>query len=103
VKARERDRFADLLKKIRGVAFFGTPHAGSSLAKVAEILTSIIQISSIGTNTNATVVANLKSNSETLWQIARSFVDRGKGLRIVSFYETERMPYMNTLVISNFT
>ncbi|KAJ6002935.1 hypothetical protein N7451_005482 [Penicillium sp. IBT 35674x] len=99
VKARERDRFADLLKKIRGVAFFGTPHAGSSLATFGEILASIIRISSIGTNTNATVVANLKNNSETLWQIARSFVDRGKGLRIVTFYETEKMPYMNRLIV----
>ncbi|KAJ5663650.1 hypothetical protein N7507_004381 [Penicillium longicatenatum] len=99
VKARERDRFTDLLKKVRGVAFFGTPHAGSSLAKFGEILASIIQISSIGTNTNTAVVANLKSNSETLWQIAKSFVDRGKGLRIISFYETEKMPCLNTLIV----
>ncbi|KAJ5745879.1 hypothetical protein N7520_011061 [Penicillium odoratum] len=98
VKARERDRFTELLKKIRGVAFFGTPHAGSSLAKFGNIMASIIKLSTLGTTTNARVVAVLKNNSETLWGIARSFVDRRKALPIVSFYETREMAYLNSLV-----
>ncbi|KAI9777234.1 MAG: hypothetical protein M1839_008964 [Geoglossum umbratile] len=32
IRARERDRYETLLKKIRGVAFFGVPHKGSSTA-----------------------------------------------------------------------
>ena len=89
--------------KVRGVAFFGTPHAGSSLASFGETLASIIQVSMLGANTNAKVVADLKSNSETLWRIARSFVDRGRALHIVSFYETRKMPYMKNLVTFKFS
>ena len=98
MRAHERDCFKDLLKQIKGVAFFGTPHTGSSTAKFGEILASIAKASSLGTRTNVKLLADLKNNSDTLWSVAKSFVDRGKELRIISFYETEKMEFMNCLV-----
>ncbi|KAK2599136.1 hypothetical protein QQS21_005397 [Conoideocrella luteorostrata] len=99
VRARERDHFTSLLRQIRGVAFFGTPHAGSTSAKFGEILATILKASTLGANTNSKLVADLKSKSETLRGISKSFVDRSKALRILSFYETEKMDFLNFQVV----
>jgi hypothetical protein len=100
VRARERDRFTGLLESIRGVAFFGTPHCGSSAAGFGAMLASILKISTLGTNTNSRLVSQLKKNAKTLLAINSSFVDRSKNLDIISFYETEKMDYMQKLVSS---
>ncbi|KAI0109159.1 hypothetical protein GGR51DRAFT_570018 [Nemania sp. FL0031] len=99
IRAHERERFTNLLKKIRGVAFFGTPHAGSSSASFGEVLASILKASTFSTNTNTKLVTALKTNSETLRNITRSFVDRSKSLQIISFYETEKMEYTNIQMV----
>ncbi|KAG6356936.1 hypothetical protein INS49_014811 [Diaporthe citri] len=91
VRARERDRFTGLLESIRGVAFFGTPRRGSSAAIFGAILASILKVSTFGTNTNSKLVSQLKENSETLFAINSSLVDRSKNLVITSFCELEEM------------
>lgn len=98
VRARERDRYTNLLKHIRGVAFFGTPHGGSSSADFGKVLASILKASTLGINTNTKVINDLKRNSQALYEISQSFVDRGKSLHIVTFYETEKMDFLNTEV-----
>ncbi|KAH7140282.1 hypothetical protein B0J13DRAFT_477392 [Dactylonectria estremocensis] len=99
VRARERDRFTDLLSQIRGVAFFGTPHAGSSAARFGEVLAIILKASTFGGSTNTRLVTDLRNNSETLRGITKSFVDRGKALQILTFYETEKMDNLNFMVV----
>lgn len=101
MRARERDRFTGLLESIRGVAFFGTPHRGSPAASFGVIFASILKISTLGTNTNSKLVSQLKENAETLLAINSSFVDRSKNLDIISFYEMEKMDYMQRLVSFN--
>ncbi|KAF5573000.1 ankyrin repeat [Fusarium pseudocircinatum] len=100
VRARERDEFTDLLKCIRGVAFFGTPHSGSSSANFGKVLASILKVSTMGVNTNTAVVNDLRQNSRALYEITQSFVDRGKTLRILTFYETEKMGLSNTQIVA---
>ncbi|KAM0228216.1 hypothetical protein ACHAPO_010864, partial [Fusarium lateritium] len=100
VRARERDRYTDLLKHIRGVAFFGTPHGGSSSADFGKVLASILKASTLGINTNTKVVNDLKKNSQALYEITQSFVDRSKALHIVTFYETEKMDYLNAQIVA---
>lgn len=82
VRARERDRYTDLLKHIRGVAFFGTLHGGSSSADFGKVLTSTLKAPTLGINTNTKVINDLKKNSQALYEISQSFVDRGKSLHI---------------------
>jgi hypothetical protein len=100
VRARERDRYTDLLKHIRGVAFFGTPHVGSSSADFGKVVASILKASTLGISTNTKVVNDLKKNSPALYEITQSFVDRSKALHIITFYETEKMDFLNAQVRS---
>jgi hypothetical protein len=56
----------------------------------------MLKMSNFAINTNSKLPRDLKSRSETLWDISRSFVDRGAALdRIVSFFETRKMDNMN--------
>ncbi|PVH83178.1 hypothetical protein DL98DRAFT_585890 [Cadophora sp. DSE1049] len=94
IRARERDRYTYLLKKIRGVAFFGTPHKGSSIAFWADLFANLLQTVSFGTSTNRRLTRDLHHQSEALADISRSFVDRSKALKILSFYESDKMKMM---------
>ncbi|CEI63236.1 unnamed protein product [Fusarium venenatum] len=84
VRARERDRYTDLLKHI--------PDFG-------KVLASILKASTMGINTNTKVVNDLKKNSQALYEITQSFVDRSKALHIVTFYETEKMEFLSAQIM----
>ena len=99
VRARERDQFDELLQKIRGVAFFGTPHRGSSLADWGTIFANILKVASLGSSTNSQLSADLKERSKVLQSISKSFVDRSKSLSIISFYETEKADWLDCRVL----
>jgi hypothetical protein len=98
IKAHERKRYTDLLKYIQGVAFFGTPHRGSGVAKWGNIFANIIATTSQGTSTNTKLTKDLKEKSEVLSNISMSFIERGTNLNIFSFYETQKFPGMNCRV-----
>ena len=85
---------------IHGVAFFGTPHRGSSLAEWGTHFANILNIASFGTKTNSQLSADLEERSRILRSISKSFVDRGKNLDILSFYETEKAEWLNCRVLS---
>lgn len=59
---------------------------------------NILEAASFGTSTNARLSKGLKSHSETLCQISKSFVERGKELVIFSFYETDKWNNLNCRV-----
>lgn len=80
--------------------FFWHPSCWSLTARFAKVLALILKASSFGTSTNTKLVADLKTNYETLLNITKSFVDRSKALQIVSFYETEKMDFLNFMVSS---
>ena len=100
VRARERDQFDELLRKIRGVVFFGTPHKGSSLADWGTMFANILKAASLGSSTNARLSADLEERSKVLQSISKSFVDRSKLLSIISFYETEKADWVNCRVFN---
>ncbi|KAK3367665.1 hypothetical protein B0H63DRAFT_489599 [Podospora didyma] len=68
-----------------GVAFFGTPHVGTSAANFASI---VLSIGSIFTRTNSTVVRQLRENSESLHTQLQQFNPISCDFQIVVFYET---------------
>ena len=100
VRARERDQFDELLRKIRGVVFFGTPHRGSSLADWGTMFANILKTASLGSSTNSQLSADLKERSKVLQSISKSFVDRSKSLSIISFYETEKPDWLSCRVMN---
>lgn len=100
IRAHELGRFSSLLANVRGIAFFGTPHRGSDLASWGKMFSRILSTASLGISTNTNIVKELKANSEVLWRISSSFVERGNktDIRILSFYETEKMPGLGCVV-----
>ncbi|KAI1405921.1 hypothetical protein F4819DRAFT_320439 [Hypoxylon fuscum] len=99
IRARERDRYEELLRMVRGVAFFGTPHQGSKTANWGTIIANILNAASFELNMNTTLINNLEKQSGVLFEISESFVDRGKGLKITSFYETRKLGGTNFVVV----
>jgi hypothetical protein len=90
--------YSNVLENARGVVFMGTPHRGSDLAWWSSFLANILQVTTAGTSTNPRLVTALKNESTTLSDISTQFIERGAGLKIYTFYETERFERMNCLV-----
>ncbi|KAF3766683.1 hypothetical protein M406DRAFT_233005, partial [Cryphonectria parasitica EP155] len=88
-----------LLHSVRGIVFFGTPHRGSSLAVWSTVLGNIASVATFGSKTNRKLSQDLKMDSVSLQSISKSFVDRAKNLQIISFYETDKMDYLNCRVV----
>jgi hypothetical protein len=96
VRANEQKRNKDLLERVRGVAFFATPHQGSSMADWLQTFSRVLDSASLA---NGNLITALKSNAVTLGDLGSSWVERASNLeRILSFFELERMPGMNSRV-----
>ena len=98
VIAHERlDRYGDLLKAIKGIMFFGTPHHGSDIAfwgKVLGKLANVPLMNSIKIN----LLDDLQVKSRTLGEICSQFVERGKELQIFTYFERVKTMAINDLV-----
>ncbi|KAI0101579.1 hypothetical protein GGR51DRAFT_529441 [Nemania sp. FL0031] len=92
VLAQERYRiYGDLLSKIHGVVFLGTPHRGSDLAWWATFAANMLKAVQLGRGTNTAYVSGLRRNSEEFAHISQQWVERSADLQIRTFYETERL------------
>lgn len=79
----------------------GTPHRGSNSAYWTTYLANILQIAQLGTATNPRLLADLRKNSPTLADISKQFVERGRDLSILTFFEREL--YNGILVSQAYT
>jgi hypothetical protein len=82
----------------KAVVFMGTPHRGANAATWAGFAARALQATQMNTATNSRLLSDLKGNSETLRQISQQFVERGSAITIKTFYETEMLNFMNSLV-----
>lgn len=98
VRAHETERFLVLRGRVQGICFFGTPHRGSDMAKWATVLGAMLKAGSIGSSTNTDIAKDLLPRSRMLQSISKSFIERGRQLKIYSFYETQKMDFMNDVV-----
>ena len=92
--------FKDILVNTKAIAFLGVPHKGSDSAWWANFAANALKAASIGFTTNNALVADLKKDSSALSTISKQFIDRGKDLRIYTFYE--RLKLSGFLVRSHF-
>jgi len=76
----------------------GTPHRGSDVAFWTDFLARALHIAQFGAGTNKNLVSSLKKNSRLLSDISDQFVERSANLQIRTFYEMEKLDYMNILV-----
>jgi ankyrin repeat protein/pimeloyl-ACP methyl ester carboxylesterase len=81
------------------IAFIGTPHAGSGLAKIARISARSL---GLVTHTNHEILSVLDSDSETLQQIHDRFLADARSSRaersMICFYETLPLPVIGLVV-----
>ncbi|KAK2613542.1 hypothetical protein N8I77_000449 [Diaporthe amygdali] len=92
VLAQERSKlYGDLLSKVYGVIFLGTPHRGSDLAWWATFAAEILRTIQLGSGTNTAYVSALKRNSTEFANISQQWVERSEAVQIRTFYETERL------------
>ncbi|KAH7173733.1 uncharacterized protein B0J16DRAFT_294087 [Fusarium flagelliforme] len=91
-KQRSEQHLQDIANLTRGVIFLGTPHHGSSLAKIGELVSRSVGMIK---NTNSDIVQVLTRDSEVLARIVDSFQalvmtrsrNEGNTIEITCFYE----------------
>ena len=76
----------------------GTPHRGADAASWANFVARALEALQMGTATNRNLLSDLKKNSGALWQVSQQFVERASTLKIRTFYETNKLDFMNCLV-----
>ncbi|KAJ4422570.1 hypothetical protein N0V82_002798 [Gnomoniopsis sp. IMI 355080] len=84
---------------VSAICFFGTPHRGSELAPWASTISKILKAGAVGSHTNSQLAKDLERKSHVLKQVSKSFLQHGGRLKIVSFTETEKLDWLNCLVV----
>lgn len=69
----------------------GTPHRGSDGAYWAGFLDRAIRATQLGFAGNNRLLSSLQANSQALADISAQFVERAARLRIVTFFEREKL------------
>lgn len=100
----------DVLKSIVGVAFLGTPHRGSDVAKMGAIAGRVINgcamLASAGRHgriVRRDLLDTLSFDSKALQDLSVSVRNRLCDIKVVSFYETKALAPFNSLVSDVFT
>ncbi|KAK0639519.1 hypothetical protein B0T16DRAFT_497593 [Cercophora newfieldiana] len=100
---RVEPHLVDILESTRSIAFLGTPHHGSGLARWAEKLSRHFQLMK---QTNSNIVATLRRESEVLARIQDSFhtmilarnKDPQHNIDITCFFEELPLPVVGQVV-----
>jgi len=74
--------YTSLFKTIAGVIFMGTPHRGSDLAGILNLVL-------LASFSSRSFVTQLRPNSEAIAAINNGFVHRVEPLKLISFFETK--------------
>jgi len=83
--------YKSILDNTKAIAFLGVPHRGSDAAWWFSFAASSLKGATLGMSTHTALVKDLQKASSTLANISKQFVDRGKSLKIYTFYETRRL------------
>jgi triacylglycerol esterase/lipase EstA (alpha/beta hydrolase family) len=82
VEAYNNEEYTMIHKAIKGVFFLGTPHRGSDLAGMLNLVL-------MASFSSSTFVRQLNPNGDTIAVINDSFSHRVEPLQLISFFETE--------------
>lgn len=90
--AQERPKlYGDLLSRIYGIVFLGTPHRGADVAWWATFAAGVLKTVQLGRGTNTAYIEQLKRNSAEFSHIPQQWIERSEAVLIRTFYETERL------------
>lgn len=76
----------------------GTPHGGSDVALWASHASRFLHAASLGTRTNKDLINFLRKDSKFLGSLSKKFEIQNASLQILTFYETEKFPMLNSRV-----
>jgi len=82
VQANTNPDFSSIAKGITAVVFLGTPHQGAQLANLLDLVLTV-------SFSSRKFVKQLACNSDTIMEINDSFRHQSKGLKLISFFETQ--------------
>ncbi|OAA37606.1 ankyrin repeat protein [Beauveria brongniartii RCEF 3172] len=88
VRASRDDRYRDVLDECYGVAFFGTPHQGSSYFAMQSLAASIQRLLQLSAPLPETLTADVRVGNNLLSRIDEDFKEIASDMRIWTFYET---------------
>lgn len=83
--------YKQILDSTKGIAFLGVPHKGFGASWWANFAANALKAAGAGTSTNTSLVSDLRRDSTTLTDISKQFIGRTAGLRIYTFYETQKL------------
>jgi len=83
--------YKDILDNTKAIAFLGVPHRGSDAAWWFNFAANSLKGATLGVSTHTALVKELQKASPTLATISKQFIDRGKSLKIYTFYETRKL------------
>jgi hypothetical protein len=84
-------QYRTILDNTKAIAFLGVPHRGANAAWWATFAANSLKGATLGVTTHTALVKDLRKASPTLATISKQFVDRGKSLKIYTFYETRKL------------
>ncbi|KAL6876089.1 hypothetical protein HDV57DRAFT_510485 [Trichoderma longibrachiatum] len=88
VKARTDPRYSDILHECYGVAFFGTPHQGSSYFAMQALAGSIQQLLQLSVPLPASLTDQLRMGNSLLLHVDEDFKLVSDDLRVWTLFET---------------
>jgi hypothetical protein len=97
IEAYNNPEYASLHRDIMAVVFLGTPHRGSDLAGILDLILT-------ASFSSRNFVKQLRPNSDALEAINNNFRHRVEKLKLISFFETEntRIRWVNHFMIFLF-
>ncbi|KAH7165649.1 hypothetical protein EDB81DRAFT_779970 [Dactylonectria macrodidyma] len=88
VKASRNPRFEDILRQCYGVAFFGTPHQGSSYLSMHTLASSIQSLLQLSSALSTSVADELRVGNRLLLHLDDDFKAIATDIRVWTLYET---------------
>ncbi|KAH7145901.1 hypothetical protein B0J13DRAFT_525420 [Dactylonectria estremocensis] len=88
VKASRNSRFEDILRQCYGVAFFGTPHQGSSYLSMHTLASSIQSLLQLSSALPTSVTNELRVGNRLLLHLDDDFKAIATDMRVWTIYET---------------
>ena len=94
--------YRTILDNTKAIAFLGVPHRGADAAWWATFAANSLKGATLGMTTHTDLVKDLQKASPTLATTSKQFVDRGKSLKIYTFYETRKLSGIVVCQIRSF-
>jgi triacylglycerol esterase/lipase EstA (alpha/beta hydrolase family) len=98
VEAKLDETYKSILDATYGIAFFGTPHRGSTFTKLGDVAAKVAR--TILHNPSNTFMESLRENSLFSETIVDDFRHQIERYQILSFYETQKTKNLGVVSIS---